>query len=365
MGPVRSSRPSSSTAPSGRRALRFRWGRHVMRVSLQWESVRRAPLRFQIMQHVTRRSLIAGGCASLAASGLAGCVSGHPSLQMQSGARRGPATSSFLDAVYGPVEDEPFPIDPVNLADVNPAFLRAEVDYAWRARAPVPSSSIPKRVTSMKFRREIVQPGMVSASGRGLRLVRDGNDQREARVAGLVPAQGDDPAAARTQAGGFAKLQGGLGMPGGPGNPLGARAMYLWQNNRDTLYRIHTEQRARDHRHERLFGVHPDDQSGRDRLVLPRADRNQGRGPSLTGGIASIATRPGRRPVWRRNTLWSARRRRLVPRTQNVRIGCTRLPGSSPLPAMALQVIGCGSKHVRHAWIKSRRPSPSKSTARR
>ena len=34
-------------------------------------------------------------------------------------------------------------------------------------------------------------------------------------------------------------LQSGLGMPGGPGNPLGARAMYLWQGNKDTLYRIH------------------------------------------------------------------------------------------------------------------------------
>lgn len=29
------------------------------------------------------------------------------------------------------------------------------------------------------------------------------------------------------------------GMPGGPGNPLGARALYLYQGNRDTLYRIH------------------------------------------------------------------------------------------------------------------------------
>ncbi|MDF2689074.1 MAG: hypothetical protein K0Q80_2039, partial [Microvirga sp.] len=26
---------------------------------------------------------------------------------------------------------------------------------------------------------------------------------------------------------------------GGPGNPLGARALYLWQGNKDTLYRIH------------------------------------------------------------------------------------------------------------------------------
>lgn len=29
------------------------------------------------------------------------------------------------------------------------------------------------------------------------------------------------------------------GMPGGPTNPLGARALYLYKGNRDTLYRIH------------------------------------------------------------------------------------------------------------------------------
>ena len=29
------------------------------------------------------------------------------------------------------------------------------------------------------------------------------------------------------------------GMPGGPGNPLGARALYLFQGGKDTLYRIH------------------------------------------------------------------------------------------------------------------------------
>ena len=35
------------------------------------------------------------------------------------------------------------------------------------------------------------------------------------------------------------QLQSGLGMKGGPDNPLGARAMYLWQGNKDTLYRLH------------------------------------------------------------------------------------------------------------------------------
>lgn len=35
------------------------------------------------------------------------------------------------------------------------------------------------------------------------------------------------------------QLQSGLGMHGGPDNPLGARALYLWQGKVDTLYRIH------------------------------------------------------------------------------------------------------------------------------
>ncbi len=37
----------------------------------------------------------------------------------------------------------------------------------------------------------------------------------------------------------MSELQSGLGMHGGPSNPLGARAMYLWQGDRDTLFRIH------------------------------------------------------------------------------------------------------------------------------
>jgi lipoprotein-anchoring transpeptidase ErfK/SrfK len=35
------------------------------------------------------------------------------------------------------------------------------------------------------------------------------------------------------------QLQSGLGVPGGPRNPIGARALYLWQGGKDTLYRIH------------------------------------------------------------------------------------------------------------------------------
>ncbi|WP_339071811.1 L,D-transpeptidase [Methylovirgula sp. 4M-Z18] len=37
----------------------------------------------------------------------------------------------------------------------------------------------------------------------------------------------------------LAELQSGMGMKGGPDNPITGRAMYLWQNGKDTLYRIH------------------------------------------------------------------------------------------------------------------------------
>jgi lipoprotein-anchoring transpeptidase ErfK/SrfK len=35
------------------------------------------------------------------------------------------------------------------------------------------------------------------------------------------------------------RLHDGMGVPGGSENPLGARALYLWKGNEDTLYRIH------------------------------------------------------------------------------------------------------------------------------
>ena len=41
----------------------------------------------------------------------------------------------------------------------------------------------------------------------------------------------------RRQPGKYARFANGV--PGGPRNPLGARALYLYRNGRDTLYRIH------------------------------------------------------------------------------------------------------------------------------
>ena len=63
-------------------------------------------------------------------------------------------------------------------------------------------------------------------------------------------------------------------MAGGPGNPLGARAMYL--GGTDLPHPRH--QPAVHDRQARVVRLHPHGQRGRDRPLCPRQSRHQGRG---------------------------------------------------------------------------------------
>jgi lipoprotein-anchoring transpeptidase ErfK/SrfK len=140
--------------------------------------------------------------------------------------------------LYGPVQDEPFPIPGLRPSQVKPAFLRAEVAY----ETSEPPGTI---VVDPQSRYLYLVQGSGRATRYGVGVGRSGfgwsgtatvGDKQEwpdwyppkemlARQPELLDRMSD--------------LQGGIGMPGGPGNPLGARALYLWQGRRDTLYRIH------------------------------------------------------------------------------------------------------------------------------
>jgi lipoprotein-anchoring transpeptidase ErfK/SrfK len=140
--------------------------------------------------------------------------------------------------VYGPVLDEPFPIPALKPSQVRPAFLRTEVLYET---AEAPGSL----VIDPKSRYLYLVQGSGWATRYGVGVGRSGfgwsgtatvGDKQEwpdwyppkemlARQPELLEHMSD--------------LPGGIGMPGGPGNPLGARALYLWQGRKDTLYRIH------------------------------------------------------------------------------------------------------------------------------
>ena len=67
-------------------------------------------------------------------------------------------------------------------------------------------------------------------------------------------------------------------MPGGPDNPLGARALYIGA----TLYRLHGTVGALDHRPGRFLGLHPPHQRRHHRPLRPREGRLDGRRPPVS-----------------------------------------------------------------------------------
>jgi lipoprotein-anchoring transpeptidase ErfK/SrfK len=149
-----------------------------------------------------------------------------------------PAFRSQYAALYAPVDGERFPIPMVKLSDINPKYLRKAVFYRMQEQ---PGTIIIDPQNHFLY--------LVQGGGRALRygvgVGRQGfgwsgaatiHDKQEwpdwYPPKEMIQRQPE----LRRQ---MSELQGGLGMPGSPRNPLGSRAMYLWQGNKDTLYRIH------------------------------------------------------------------------------------------------------------------------------
>ncbi len=142
------------------------------------------------------------------------------------------------EQLYAAVPGEPFPIPAINLSRINPRFLRQIVYYDTDEEAGTLVIDPARRFLYM-----------TNGDGRALRygvgVGRQGfawsgvaNIHNKQQWPDWYPPKEmleRDPAIMNS----MDKLRGGIGMPGGPGNPLGARAMYLWQGNKDTLYRIH------------------------------------------------------------------------------------------------------------------------------
>jgi lipoprotein-anchoring transpeptidase ErfK/SrfK len=141
-------------------------------------------------------------------------------------------------AVYGALGSEPFPVTAVSLTDIDPAFLRQTVSY---------NTSEAAGTIVIDTRNHFLY--LVQGNGRALRygvgVGREGfgwsgvatiHDKREWPDWYPPKEMFERQPEIKKH---MSELQSGIGMHGGPGNPLGARAMYLWQDNKDTLFRIH------------------------------------------------------------------------------------------------------------------------------
>ena len=151
----------------------------------------------------------------------------------------GPAAPAGQYAsLYAPVGGEPFPIPGVKLSDIDPTYLRKAVNYP--TNEPPGTIIIDPHAHFLYFveggGRAIRYGVGVGRQGFGWSGVASIHDKQE--WPDWYPPKemlGRQPELMRQ----MSTLQSGIGMHGGPRNPLGARAMYLWQGNKDTLFRIH------------------------------------------------------------------------------------------------------------------------------
>ena len=141
-------------------------------------------------------------------------------------------------SAYSALGGEPFPITAVNLTDIDPAFLRQNVYYGT-SEAPGTIVIDPRNhfLYFVQGGGRAIRYGVgVGREGFGWSGVATIHDMREwpdwYPPKEMIERQ---PEIKRQ----MSELQSGLGMHGGSRNPLGARAMYLWQDNKDTLFRIH------------------------------------------------------------------------------------------------------------------------------
>lgn len=189
-----------------------------------------------INKTVSRRTFLLGAVSTTAV--LAGCVSDRdltpprPSSPKVAGS---PYTVAELNAMYGPVEDGGYTIPAVPYQQIDPMYYRQEVDD--------PTGEAPGTVvvdTPNKFLYLVLPNGKAMRYGVGI-----GRAGFSWGGNGIIKWKQEWPKwfppkemiARDPKLEVYSEKNGG--MPAGLMNPLGARALYIYENGKDTLYRVH------------------------------------------------------------------------------------------------------------------------------
>jgi lipoprotein-anchoring transpeptidase ErfK/SrfK len=183
---------------------------------------------------LSRRSFLAGA-AGITVLALAGCSSTVGSRRIDFPDFGGMVPSQLNPQammMYAAMPEEKFPVPAVNLAELKPGYARAKVVD--------PTGEAPGTIvveTSTRYLYLVQDDG--SAIRYGIGVGRDGfRWSGRAKVGSKAQWPTWTPTRAMMERQPETREFAG-GMPGGLQNPLGARALYIYQGGRDTLYRLH------------------------------------------------------------------------------------------------------------------------------
>ncbi|MTI43226.1 lipoprotein-anchoring transpeptidase ErfK/SrfK [Roseibium hamelinense] len=179
-----------------------------------------------MLKTFSRRAVVIGLPLALAA-----CQSKQSSVVQAGLTPRSDGTPNYASA-YAPVRDGGFNLPGIDYQNFDPQYLRQTVFYP--SRYPVGTVVVDPRKKFLY----LIQPGG-RAIRYGIGVGRAGfawNGEAEIRFKREWP-KWFPPDEMIEREPHLEKYRDG--QDGGPSNPIGARGLYLWQNNKDTLYRIH------------------------------------------------------------------------------------------------------------------------------
>lgn len=144
-----------------------------------------------------------------------------------------PQTNPAAAQTYAATTNEPYKVDAIDVADIDPKYLRQVVDFS--TREPVGTIVVAPRerfVYLVQEHGKALRYG-VGVGKAGLEFTGTATVEYKKKWPHWTPTNDmikREPARYRPWQ---------KGMDGGARNPLGARALYLFKNGKDTLFRIH------------------------------------------------------------------------------------------------------------------------------
>lgn len=147
----------------------------------------------------------------------------------------GCASTNFIQQKqnYAAVPDDKFPLKAMDLDKIKPELRRQEVAYVTTHPAGTVVVDTPARRLYFVMGNGKAMRYGVGVGRQGLALKGNAYVGRKAEWPSWTPT----PNMIRREPERNLKYAGG--MPGGPNNPLGARALYLYRDGNDTMFRLH------------------------------------------------------------------------------------------------------------------------------
>jgi lipoprotein-anchoring transpeptidase ErfK/SrfK len=145
-----------------------------------------------------------------------------------------PTLDPFYVSMYGPVLNEPHPVAAMDLRRVDPKWWRQEVEYITEERPGTIIVDTPNRFLYLvQENNRALRYGVGVGKDEALQFRGTATVGRKAAWPRWTPTS----AMIKREPDRYGPYAGG--MEGGASNPLGPRALYLYKNGRDTLFRLH------------------------------------------------------------------------------------------------------------------------------